>query len=95
MNNQIIEVEIKDYDLVVEAQEIDEELESNFTSVANSYIQIGSYLLTIQEKELYKHLGYDSLYDYLFNRFKLSETATKNFMSLFKKFGVVNQWGNA
>ena len=49
MDNQIIEVELKDYDLVVEAQEIDEALESKFTSVANSYIQIGSYLLTIQE----------------------------------------------
>lgn len=74
-------------DCLVLAKEIDSLLFNTFEDVAKNFINIGGHLNNIKENEYYILLDYSDIYSYSFDRFKLSKTATKNFINLFRKFG--------
>ncbi len=95
MEDKIYDVEVKEYDLLVNAQEIDADLVNCFKVVTDYYISIGYNFKKILNEKMYIQLGYNSLFEYSKDRFNLSETTTKNFMYLFNKFGSLTTYGEA
>lgn len=55
----------------------------------NNYLKIGYLLSSITDDKL-KELGCDSIYDFSKENFDLGVTSTKNFINVYKKFGVIN-----
>lgn len=55
----------------------------------NNYLKIG-YLLSSLTDDNLKELGCDSIYDFSKENFDLGVTSTKNFINVYKKFGVIS-----
>lgn len=90
MNN----IEIKDYNLIKSALNIEDRLEDCFSDVVNSYVEIGGFLNEIKDNKYYLLLDYKDIFEYVLDRFKLSKTTCSNFINLYKKFGEKNYYGH-
>lgn len=56
-------------------------------NLGHNFISIGFYLSKIKEHKKFIELGYESIYEYTEENFNFSKTTTKNFISVFEKFG--------
>lgn len=61
-------------------------IQSSLNSIVNNFFVVGETLFNIQDKRLYKVLGYDSLMIFSLDKFNLSRNQTYNFINIYKKF---------
>jgi hypothetical protein len=55
-------------------------------SIFDNYLEIGSYLKEVDQDKIYEANEYTSVYEYASKEFDLSETTTKNIISIVKRF---------
>ena len=64
-----------------------ENLNESIKSLSNSFIEIGCYLKKIKDHSRFKDLGYESIYEFAEKNYNFSKTTTKNFISVYERFG--------
>lgn len=74
----------------VDLEDTIEILNESIKSLSNSFIEIGYYLKKIKDHSRFKELGYESIYEFTDKNYNFSKTTTKNFISVYERFGVVN-----
>lgn len=72
-------------DLLVD---IEKKIKNDFQSVANSFVSIGYYLKKVRDEKLYLDAGYETLWHYAEDRFRMSASKASRFMSINDKFSV-------
>lgn len=71
-----------------------DELNKSIKSLSDSFIEIGYYLKKIKDHSKFKELGYESIYEFAEKNYNFSKTTTKNFISVYERFGEINDFAN-
>lgn len=69
-------------------------LNISIKSLSDSFIEIGYYLKKIKDHSKFKELGYESIYEFTEKNYNFSKTTTKNFISVYERFGEINDFAN-
>ena len=62
-------------------------LDSAVKDLAIKFMEVGKYLKEVKEHAKFKELGFESIYELTELKYGFSKTTTKNFISVFEKFG--------
>ena len=63
-------------------------LDRSVLKLAENFVSIGFYLLKIKEDKHFSELGFTDIYEFAKEKYGFGKTSCKNFISVFKKFGV-------
>lgn len=63
-------------------------IKNDMTNVARSCISIGFHLKAVRDRELFREMGYDSLWDYAADQFGLSMSSASRYIAINDQFSV-------
>ena len=95
MKNEIIEIENNQPELIygvglceyIDLEKSINNLDSAVKNLAIKFMEVGKYLKEVKEHAKFKELGFESIYELTELKYGFSKTTTKNFISVFEKFG--------
>lgn len=95
MKNEIIEIKNNQPELIygvglceyIDLEKSIKNLDSAVKNLAISFMEVGKYLKEVKEHSKFKELGFESIYELTELKYGFSKTTTKNFISVFEKFG--------
>lgn len=95
MKNEIIEIKNNQPELIygvglceyIDLEKSINNLDSAVKNLAVKFMEVGKYLKEVKEHSKFKELGFESIYELTEVKYGFSKTTTKNFISVFEKFG--------
>lgn len=100
MKNEIIEIENNQPELIygvglceyIDLEKSINNLDSAVKNLAIKFMEVGKYLKEVKEHAKFKELGFESIYELTEVKYGFSKTSTKNFISVYERFGNKDGW---
>ena len=100
MKNEIIEIENNQPELIygvglfeyIDLEKSINNLDSAVKNLAIKFMEVGKYLKEVKEHAKFKELGFESIYELTEVKYGFSKTTTKNFISVYERFGNKDGW---
>lgn len=95
MKNEIIEIKNNQPELIygvglceyIDLEKSINNLDRAVKNLAIKFMEVGKYLKEVKEHSKFQELGFESIYELTELKYGFSKTTTKNFISVFEKFG--------
>lgn len=95
MKNEIIEIKNNQPELIygvglceyIDLEKSINNLDSAVKNLATNFMKVGKYLKEVKEHAKFQELGFESIYELTEVNYGFSKTTTKNFISVYEKFG--------
>ena len=95
MKNEIIEIKNNQPELIygvglceyIDLEKSINNLDSAVKNLATNFMKVGKYLKEVKEHAKFQELGFESIYELTEVNYGFSKTTTKNFISVYDKFG--------
>ena len=95
MKNEIIEIKNNQPELIygvglceyIDLEKTINNLDSAVKNLATNFMKVGKYLKEVKEHAKFQELGFESIYELTEANYGFSKTTTKNFISVYEKFG--------